>query len=132
MEPQFLILSEVLTLHQMQLDRFGGSHGIRELGLLESAMGNVGATFGGEYLHQSVYEMAAAYLYGICRNHPFVDGNKRTAAAAAITFLDLNGIEIEASEDKLYDLVIGVAEGRVTKDAVASFLEGHSSSAAPL
>lgn len=127
MEPLFLALDEVLSLHEMQLERFGGSSGIRDLRLLESAMGNVEATFGGEFLHETVVEMAAAYLYGICRNHPFVDGNKRTAAAAALTFLDMNRIEIDAPEDDLYDLVIGVAEGRVSKAAVAVFFEQHTS-----
>jgi len=125
-EPLFLTLDEVLHLHQVQLDRFGGSHGIRDLGLLESAMGNVEATFGGEFLHQTLVEMAAAYLYGTCRNHPFVDGNKRTAAAAALIFLDVNRVEIEATEDDLYDLVIRMAEGSVSKAAVAVFFEQHS------
>lgn len=129
MSTYFLTLAEVLRLHDLQIQLFGGSSGIRDAGLLESAMGNVEATFGGEYLHQTLYEMGAAYLYGICRNHPFVDGNKRTAAAAALTFFDMNGVEIEATEDELYDLVIGVAEGRIDKDAVASFFEDHSSSA---
>ncbi|HVG25464.1 MAG TPA: type II toxin-antitoxin system death-on-curing family toxin [Thermoanaerobaculia bacterium] len=126
MSLRFLTLAQVLELHELQLGLFGGSSGTRDLGLLESALGNVQATFGGEYLHQSIYEMGAAYLYGICRNHPFIDGNKRTAAAAALTFLDYNRIEIEATEDELYDLVIGVAEGRVTKDDVALFFERHT------
>lgn len=132
MDARFLTLNQVLRLHEMQLEAFGGSTGIRDLGLLESAMGNVEATFAGEYLHQTLYEMGAAYLYGICRNHPFVDGNKRTAAAAALTFFEMNGVEIEATEDELYDLVIGVAEGRIEKDAVASFFEDHSSSSSSL
>jgi len=110
----------------LQLALFGGSSGTRDLSLLQSALGNVEATFGGEYLHESIFEMAAAYLYGICRNHPFVDGNKRTAAATALTFLDYNGVEIEATEDELYDLMIGVAEGRIAKEAVSVFLERHS------
>ena len=127
MDPLFLSIDEVLALHDQQLGLFGGSGGVRDLGLLESALGNVEATFGGEFLHQTIFEIAAAYLYGICRNHAFVDGNKRTAAAAGLTFLDLNGIEIDASEDDLYDLVIGVAEGRVSKAAVAVFFEQHTS-----
>jgi death-on-curing protein len=86
----------------------------------------VEATFDGQLLHAFPFEMAAAYLYGICRNHPFIDGNKRTAAAAALTFLDMHGFEIEAEEDALYELVIGVAEGRISKDEVAAFLERHS------
>lgn len=98
---------------------------MRDLGLLQSAVANAEATAFGEFLHQSLHEMAAAYLYGICRNHPFVDGNKRTAAAAALTFLDMNDIHIEAGEDELYELVIGVAEGKVSKAAVAVFFETH-------
>jgi len=125
MDRLFLTLDEVLSLHEMQLGLFGGSGGVRDLGLLSSAIANVEATFDGEYLHQTLFEMGAVYLYGICRNHPFLDGNKRTAAAAAMTFLDMNRIEIEAPEDDLYDLVIGVAEGRVSKAAVAVFFEQH-------
>ena len=126
MDPLFLTLDEVLSLHEEQIHLFGGSSGIRDLGLLQSAMGSVEATFGGVFLHETIYEMAAAYLYGICRNHPFLDGNKRTAVAAALTFLDMNGIEVEASEDTFYDLVAGVAEGRVSRSAVAVFLEKHA------
>ena len=123
MQPLFLTLDEVLSLHELQLRLFGGSSGIRDLGLLQSAMGNAEATLDGVYLHGTVFEMAAAYLFGICRNHPFVDGNKRTATAAALTFLHMNRITIEANEDAFYDLVIGVAEGRVSKAAVAVFFE---------
>lgn len=124
-DPLFLTLDEVLALHEDQIRRYGGSRGVRDLGLLESAMGGAAATFDGVFLHETLFEMAAAILYGICRNHPFVDGNKRTAVAAALTFLDFNGIEIDAGEDDFYELVIGVAEGRVSKSAVAVFLHDH-------
>jgi death on curing protein len=123
----FLTLDEVLSLHAMQIRLFGGSSGLRDIGLLESAIGNVEATFGGELLHETLFEMAAGYLYGICRNHPFVDGNKRAAVAAALTFLDMNRVEIDAREDDFYDLVIGIAEGRVSKAAVAVFFERNAS-----
>jgi len=125
-DPLFLTLDEVLALHEEQIRLFGGSSGLRDLGLLQSAMGSVEATFGGVFLHETIF-VGAAYLYGICRNHPFLDGNKRTAVAAALTFLDVNEIEVEANEDTFYDLVLGVAEGRVSKAAVAVFLEEHSS-----
>jgi death-on-curing protein len=125
-DPLFLSLDEMLSLHQEQIERFGGSSGVRDVGLLESAMANVAATFGGTVLHETLHEMAAAYLYRICRNRPFVDGNKRTAAAAALVFLEMNGIEIEADEDAFYDLVIRVAEGTSSKAVVAVFLETHS------
>lgn len=126
MDPLFLSLDEVLSLHEDQIRRYGGSGGTRDLGLLQSAMGSVSATFGGAFLHETMFEMAAAYLYSICRNHPFIDGNKRTAVGAALTFLEMNGVEIEAGEDEFYDLVIGVAEGRVTKAAVAVFFQEHA------
>jgi death on curing protein len=125
MSPQFLTLDEVLAVHESRLRKYGGSSGIRDVGLLQSAMGNAEASFGGEYLHHSLFEMAAAYLYGICRNHPFLDGNKRTALACALAFLGLHNLKIQAAEDDLYDLVIGVAEGRVSKAAVAVFFEQH-------
>ena len=122
----FLTLDEVLSLHAEQIRLFGGSSGIRDLGLLQSAMGSVEATFGGAFLHETIFAMAAAYLYGILRNHPFVDGNKRTAVGAALTFLEMNGVEVDADEDAFYDLVIGVAEGRVSKASVTVFLEEHA------
>lgn len=125
MDPLFLTLDEVLSLHAEQIDLFGGPSGIRDVGLLQSALGSVEATFGGKFLHETIFEMAAAYLYGICRNHPFIDGNKRGAVSVALTFLDMNGVEIDAPEDAFYDLVIGVAEGRVSKSVVAVFFEEH-------
>jgi len=109
----------------MQLRLFGGASGVRDLGLLESAIGNAEATFGGEFLHQDLFEMAAAYLYGICRNHPFVDGNKRTAMSSALVFLEMNDIWIESNDDDLYDLVIATAEARVDKSEIAEFLREH-------
>lgn len=125
MRPDFLTLDEVLSLHAEQIRLFGGSSGIRDLGLLQSAVGSVEATFDGAFLHETIFAMAAAYLYGICRNHPFLDGNKRTAVGAALTFLEMNGIDVDAGEDAFYDVVIGVAEGRVSKAAVTVFLEEH-------
>ncbi len=126
MDPLFLTLDEILSLHEDQIRSYGGSGGIRDTGLLESAMGSAAATFGGEFLHHTLFEMAAAYLFGICRNHPFVDGNKRTAVAAALTFLEMNGVEINAGEDDFYALVMGVAEGRVSKAEVAVFFQRHA------
>ena len=126
MDPLFLTLDEVLSLHAEQIRLFGGSSGIRDIGLLHSAMGSVEATFGGAFLHETIFAMAAAYLYGIRRNHPFIDGNKRTAVGAALTFLEMNGVEVDADEDAFYDLVIGVAEGRASKASVTVFFEDHT------
>ncbi len=127
MDPLFLTLEEVLAIHENRIRKYGGSSGLRDLGLLQSALGNVEATFGGQFLNETLFEMAAAYLYSICRNHPFLDGNKRTALACALAFLRLNDTGINAAQDDLYNLVIGVAEGRVSKAAVAVFFEQHAS-----
>ncbi len=125
-DPTFLALDEVLALHRDQIRRYGGTPGIRDEGLLASALGTVTATFGGQFLHQSLHEMAAAYLFHIAQNHPFLDGNKRVALAAALTFLWMNDVRIEAEDADLLELVLGVAEGRVSKSEIAVFLQGHA------
>lgn len=125
MDPLFLTLDEVLALHEDQIRRYGGISGIRDLDLLSSALGAVSASFGGDFLHGSLAEMAAAYLFYIVSNHPFLDGNKRTGLAAGLVFLKLNDVEIRAGEDELTDLVVGVAAGRVGKAEVAVFLQAR-------
>jgi len=123
--PLFLTLDEVLAIHADQVRRYGGTGGIRDVGLLSSALGTVQATFDGRYLHSTLEEMAAAYLFHISQNHPFVDGNKRVALAAALIFLRMNGIRVEAVEDELVDLAWGVARGEISKSQVAVFFERH-------
>lgn len=124
-DPSFLTLDEVLALHADQIERYGGATGVRDLGLLESALAAPRATFGGGLLHATLPEMAAAYLFHAVRNHPFVDGNKRAGLAAAVAFLGLNDLWLEAGEDELVALVVGVAEGRVGKAEVAVFIARH-------
>src|SRR5258708_34604682 len=93
MEPVFLALDEVLEIHEQQIERYGGSPGLRDAAGLESAVATPHVTFGGEFLHASIPAMAAAYLFHLCQNHPFIDGNKRVGANAAITFLLMNDWE---------------------------------------
>jgi death on curing protein len=124
--PVFLTLDEVLALHSDQIARYGGSDGIRDLGLLESALAVPQASFDGVQLHGSLPEMAAAYLYHLVQNHPFVDGNKRVGLAAAIAFLGLNDLDLDATEDEVVELVLGVARGEVSKSEVAVFLLRHA------
>ncbi len=121
MELLFLTLDEVLEIHEQQIELYGGSHGVRDLGALESAIAMPQATFGGEYLHPTTAAMAAAYLFHITQNHPFIDGNKRAGANAAITFLHLNDIEPTFDEDALVTLVLGVAQGQISKEAITRF-----------
>ena len=124
-ELEFLTLDEVLGLHADQIRVYGGGSGLRDLELLRSAIAMPETTFDGEYLHPSAFEMAAAYLFHLARNHPFVDGNKRTALMCALVFLGLNGQRLRADADDLYALVDGVAAGAVDKAEVSVFLRSH-------
>ncbi|HKP97989.1 MAG TPA: type II toxin-antitoxin system death-on-curing family toxin [Fibrobacteria bacterium] len=122
-EPEFLEVEDVLALHQRQLKRFGGSDGLRDRGLLESAVAQPQSSFGGVFAHEGLIAMAAAYLFHIVSNHAFVDGNKRAGLLSALTFLHINGIKIADQSEALYSLTLGVAEGRMDKAAVTLELE---------
>jgi death-on-curing protein len=128
--PAFLTLDEVLAIHAHQVSRYGGALGIRDRGLLESALAMPQATFGDELLHPSLHEQAAAYLFHLVKNHPFIDGNKRVGLASCLAFLRLNGVRIRASDDELVDLVLGVASGDRSKAAVAVLLRERTVSTA--
>ena len=126
MNPVFLSLGEVLEIHRDQIERYGGDPGIRDLGLLQSALAMPAAGFGGRYLHSDLFAMAAAYLFHIVQNHPFADGNKRTGAVAALVFLSLNDIEIDADEEEFESMVLSVAQGRSDKAAVTEFFRKYA------
>jgi len=125
-DPVFLSVEDVLELHEDQIARYGGSQGVRDLGLLLSAIEMPKATFGGAFLHEDLHAMAAAYLFHIVQNHPFVDGNKRAGLAAAIAFLGLNGMRLVADEDALTDMVLSVAQGKTDKATITEFLRQNS------
>ena len=122
MPPIFLQLDEVLEIHRDQIARYGGRAGVRDMGLLESALAVPQAGAGDQYFHGDLFEMASAYLFHIVRNHPFLDGNKRTGAVAALVFLELNGAEVRLSNEALVRTVVAVAEGKIGKSGVAEFL----------
>lgn len=121
-EPEFLTLAEVLAIHDAQLERFGGAPGVRDLGLLESAISMPQAGFGGAFLHQSLHEMAAAYAYHISENQPFIDGNKRTALAACLVFLELNDCTVDDPKGLLFDAMIKIGTRRMTKAGMSLLL----------
>jgi death-on-curing protein len=125
-EPTFLALDEIVAIHRDQIERYGGSPGVRDWGLLQSALAMPAATYGGHFLHVDLCEMAAAYLFHIVRNHPFVDGNKRVGAVAAYVFLMLNDTRLTADNDAYADLVLSVACGNTSKSAVAEFFRKHT------
>ena len=121
MLPLLLDLDHVLRIHSSLIDRYGGAEGVRDIGLLRSAIATPQACFAGEFLHKTLFAMAAAYLYHIVQNHPFLDGNKRAGAAAAIVFLALNGIDLQDDEEGLVKLTVAVAEGKASKKEIAAF-----------
>jgi death-on-curing protein len=124
-EPVFLSLDEVLDIHQQQIERYGGSSGLRDAAGLESAIGTPQATIGGEFLHTSIPAMAAAYPFHLCQNHAFIDGNKRVGGNAAITFLLMNGWEPTFGADELVDLVLSVASGVLGKPRLIEAFESR-------
>jgi death on curing protein len=129
MDPVFLSLSEVLAIHRDQVVRYGGAAGIRDFELLKSALGMPSATYGGQFLHTDVFEMAAAYLFHLVKNHHFIDGNKRVGAVASLVFLYLNGFDFDAAENDLAEMVQAVARGDLDKADVAVFIRRHTRSA---
>ncbi len=126
MEPRFLTLDEITAIHRDQISRYGGAEGVRDWGLLQSAIAMPAASVGGQFLHVDVYEMAAAYLFHIVQNHPLVDGNKRVGAAAAYVFLALNDVRLVADEDAYAELVLSVAGGKTPKSTVAEFFRANT------
>lgn len=125
----FLTVEDALFLHKKVMDRFNGkNYLIRDKAFLESAVFQAQAFAFGHYLHKNLYEMAAAYCYHIIKNHPFVDGNKRTGLLVALIFLAENGLEIEATSDELYTLALVIASSKIDKEKIAEFFKSHSSS----
>jgi death on curing protein len=127
-ELRFLTLSEVIMILQDQISRHGGEFGIRDLGLLSSAIAVPQASFGGQSPFEDIFEIAAAYAFHICQNHPFLDGNKRVGLASALVFLDLNGIEIADPDERLYTLMMRVAQGKAGKREMAAVFRVPSAS----
>lgn len=117
----FLSVEDVLAIHRRVIEEFGGDLGLRDRGLLESAVAMPQATYGGEELHDGLAEKAAAYHFHLCANHPFIDGNKRVAVVASEIFLLINGLELSASDDEIEELTLDVARNRLSKDQVIEF-----------
>jgi death on curing protein len=122
-EPEWLEIGIVLDVHAEQLALFGGAEGIRDLGLLESALARPVNKF--TYGESDVANLAAAYAFGVARNHPFVDGNKRTALASTIVFLGLNGFDLEAPPEQATAILLGLAAGEVSEEALAGWIADH-------
>lgn len=126
LEPVFLSIDNILSIHARMIDEFGGLSGVADQGLLESAVAMPSAGFAGEFLHKNLPAMAAAYLFHICKNHPFFDGNKRVAVVASEIFLNINGMQLDVDNEELKQLCLGVAAGEISKDETVTFFEKHA------
>jgi len=123
--PRFLTESEVVTLHELAIQAHGGSLGLREPGMLQSAIAMPQQGFSGQYAHTVPFGMAAAYVFHLAKNHPFIDGNKRVAFAAGVTFLFFNGWELAASDETAADSVLALVEGSLSKDGFEAWIQSN-------
>jgi len=126
MEPVFLSLEDVLEIHRDQLQRYGGMPGVRDVGLLQSAVCMPLAEFDGHFLHKDIFEMAGAYLFHLAMNHPFVDGNKRVGVVSALVFLALNGFEVTVEDEHFEKVVLDMIAKKKTKEQVGRFFRRYA------
>lgn len=123
MREEYLSYETVLAIHDMSLERFGGLVGVRDEALLRAALAQPFQAFGGEELYPTAAQKAARYAYGIAKNHPFVDGNKRTATGTMGAFLHANGYRFKPRHDELYKTIYAVAEGTMSYEEFVSWIE---------
>lgn len=123
---KFLSKEFILAFHEDQINTHGGSQGIRDEGLLESALAQPQASFDGKYVHETLFEMTAAYGFHICKNHLFLDGNKRMALVAMYTFLYVNGYQLKADKKSLYAVIMDLAGGKLEKEELAGYIKENT------
>lgn len=126
MDTRFISLKSALYFHSEQIKEHGGSHGVRDMHLLNSALAQPEMGFGNEYLHKTIFDKAAAYGFHICQNHPFIDGNKRTAFLLMDIFLMANGYIITALKENKYSIMIDLASGKLSKTELAKWLGSNT------
>ncbi len=124
--PIFLTLQDVIEIHKHQIEIYGGSYGLRDVRLLDSALHAPPAGIGEVYFHPTLFHMGAAYAFHITANHPFIDGNKRTALASALVFLALNGIKVRDPKERLYSAMMKLTTGTMTKEEFSELLRSLS------
>ena len=116
---------QILLLHQHLVDETGGSPGLRDEGLLDSALNAPFQAFGGTSAYPSLQQKAARLCYGLVKNHPFIDGNKRIGAHAMLVFLAVNGIELSYEQQELIDVILAVASGETDRQGLLQWILDH-------
>lgn len=123
---KYLTVTQVLFIHDRAVKMFGGSFGVRDLGLVDSAVARPQASFDGQDLYQNIFDKAAALLQSLLKNHPFVDGNKRTALSSASILLELNGYKLKNSHKEEVEFAIKVDNQNLTLEQISAWLKNHS------
>ena len=123
---KYLTVKDVLLLHDIAIDKFGGSHGLRDLGLLESAVARPESSFGGEDLYPTIFLKAGALVHSLLMNHQFVDGNKRTAMFSVMTFLELNGYKFVAKQKEVVNAALWIENKKPTIEEISKWLKKNS------
>lgn len=121
-----LSLEQILLIHENQIDRYGGNHSLRDIALLESAVYRSQATFGGVDLYPSIFEKAGALVHSLLLNHPFVDGNKRTAVASVLVFLELNNYSFSISQKELVATALSIENKKWNIQKISLWLQKHA------
>jgi death-on-curing protein len=125
MSVNFIPFEVVSVIHSDLIKRYGGSAEIRDYKLLDSALAQPKMTVGGKFIRKTLFDKAAAYGFHVCRNHPFIDGNKRVAFVVMDLFLQKNGWEINSSEEEAYTMMIQLADGQLTKNQLSNWIKEH-------
>lgn len=122
----FLTFEQVLAIHDNQIELYGGSHGIRELSLLESAVMRPQTTFAGRDLYPTLFEKAAVLMHSLIMNHPFLDGNKRTGTVSALSFFEINGFRISSKQSELKQLSLKIESKKINLQDLTDWFKNHS------
>ena len=125
-QTKFLILDEVIAIHDSMIELYGGSFGIRDIGLIQSAIARPQSTFGGVDLYETVFDKAAALFHSLMFNHAFVDGNKRTTMATTARFLVANGYSLESTQKEFTDFPIKAENNHFSLEDISVWLKKHS------
>lgn len=123
---KYITVKDVLLLHQMQLNAFGGSHGLRDIGLLQAAVMRAQATFDGVDLYKTIFDKAAALVHSLLMNHQFVDGNKRTAMFSMMTFLELKGYQFVAEQKEIVNYALYIETSQPEIEEISAWLAKHT------
>ncbi len=122
----YITLEEVLAIHFDQIERYGGRHGVRSLDLLLSSIARPQASFGGSDLYKNIYEKGSSIVHSIILNHPFIDGNKRTAITSLARFLHINSFELSATNNQVIEFMLKIATNSVSQLDISNWIEKHS------